>query len=1386
MLFFKYNSVMMRSWMKVLVVIGVLACNLPIVGSAQTDSLAATSVDTALAKRLLAEAKDLLGKSKSDEAEEKLNRAGAVFEKVLGKESLEYADVMHQMGRVWGGRRDYDKVLSFTQQALEIRQKLLGNEHTNVADSFYGIGNSYGSDGQYEKAIENHEKALEIRQKLLGNEHLDVANSLNNLGNSYDSNGQYEKAIENHEKALEIRQKLLGNEHRDVANSLNNLGNSHDSNGQYDKAIEYYEKALMIRQKLLGNEHLDVANSLNNLGNSYNSNSQYEKAIENHKKALEIRQKLLGNEHTDVADSFYNIGNSYDSNGQYDKAIENHERALEIRQKLLGNEHRDVANSLNNLGNSYNSNGQYDKAIENYEKALEIRQKSLGNEHTDVADSFYNIGNSHESNGQYEKAIESHEKAIEIRQKILGNEHIDVANSANNLGISYESSGDYENAIKYYEKGLEIRQKLLGNEHTDVADSFSNLGDAYDSNGQYDRAIQCYEKDLGIRLKLLGVDNAEIADIYESLGNSNFYKGEYLRSMEYHEKALGIRQKALGRDHLDAALSYNNIGALFVEQAEYHKAIEYFGKSLEILIKILGREHFDVAASYNNIGICYQYKGDYDQAIEYFGKAIEIRRTLIGEDDSDIAQSYHNIGAPYESKGEHDKAIGYFRKALEIFLITLGTEHPYVAASYSSLGVSYNSKGDYKKALEYASKSLEIRTKVLGMGHSDTAESYHNIGISYARQKEYDQAIEYFEKGLDIFRKTWGEEHPNVAESYISMGINYGHKNEYEKAVMNFSKALQALKYQYPNFSEVSSLEELQRVLQLSSLTHQTQYTITRSISLVHQSLSYAQQALAAIDYQSSTFTTESTKTHWQSTYHPTYAQAIDISLLAADVNQNDTLRRQTFTYAEKSKASQLQAQLKNADALAFSGIPDSLTQQEYQLRVDLSWREKQRQALLDKGKTETDSTVLRLSSILFDLRQQYDTLKTRFEKNYPEYYRLKYDLRTVSLDYVQDSLLQPGQTLLEYFVGDSSIYLFLVQPKNYEVIEIKKDTAFEQWVEDLTRNGIYGYYGKKGVSKGKSIANYGTSAYQLYETLIAPIKAKLPKDEKLIIIPDGILGYVPFEALLTQKPPRPDAISAYKYLIQDHQISYCYSATLLKEMRNKKHRQEPTQKLLAMAPFFLGNADTLLSQVDSTEFIAGISLRDTLTALPNSGEEVARIHKILKGQALYGKAATLAQFQKLAAQARILHLSTHGEADDRLGDYAYLAFGMPNADGTFEKLYARDLYNLSLNADLVVLSACETGIGKLQRGEGIVSLARAFAYAGAKSIVTTLWKVSDEQSKNLMSSFYKYLSKGKEKDEALRLAKLDFLKANEKRTELLHPFFWASFIGIGDMERIK
>ncbi|MBK7869568.1 MAG: CHAT domain-containing protein [Saprospiraceae bacterium] len=369
----------------------------------------------------------------------------------------------------------------------------------------------------------------------------------------------------------------------------------------------------------------------------------------------------------------------------------------------------------------------------------------------------------------------------------------------------------------------------------------------------------------------------------------------------------------------------------------------------------------------------------------------------------------------------------------------------------------------------------------------------------------------------------------------------------------------------------------------------------------------------------------------------------------------------------------------------------------------------------------------------------------------------------------VQKELLQPGQALLEYFVGDSSIFIFVLRPDTLVMQEVKKDFPLEDWVSSL-RDNIY-------LNRTTGATAYAEAAYNLYQKLIAPVKSLLPK--QLIIIPDGILGYVPFEALLTAKPERAIRFNTHAYLLKEHQISYCYSATLLREMQQKKKVQEPTGTLLAVAPFYSGDT-TLLANL----FAYDETTRKDLAPLQNSGEEVYRISKLWKGEVLTGADATETKFTELAGNYRILHLATHGRADERVGDYSFLAFSEIKDSVENELLYVRDLYNLQLNADLVVLSACETGLGKLSRGEGIISLARAFAYAGAKSIVTTLWSVDDAKTKDVMVDFYRNLKKGMTKDAALRQAKLNYLKGHTNPGDA-HPYYWAGFAPIGDMRAL-
>ncbi|MEZ5058805.1 MAG: CHAT domain-containing protein [Saprospiraceae bacterium] len=623
----------------------------------------------------------------------------------------------------------------------------------------------------------------------------------------------------------------------------------------------------------------------------------------------------------------------------------------------------------------------------------------------------------------------------------------------------------------------------------------------------------------------------------------------------------------------------------------------------------------------------------------------------------------------------------------------------------------------------------------------------------------------------------------------------YLEKEDFSIAEQYFSKAIFACNYQNTGFEKINSFKYLIDALLGITLSEIRIYKKTREYKFLNKAIFYSNLNLDAINYEENQFLFRNSKNFWQSRNHEVYEKAINLHLFHA-IEKSKSTPKETFSFAEKSKATILQSQIKETDALHYANIPDSLLKKEYDLRIDITYNEKRRQDKMNEGLSETDTLVLRISSRLFDLNQEYEVLKQKFETDYPEYYKLKYDLSTVSLEEVQNKLLEKDQTLLEYFVGDSSIYLFVVKPDDYIVEEVKMDFDLESLVATL-QSGLYDYYKTPASDRTdelyeQSVTQYAKVAHQLYEKLIEPVKDKL--NENLVIIPDGILGYVPFEALLSGAPSELNNIKTYPFLVRDHQVSYNYSATLWREMKEKKHFKNPEKSLLAFAPFYEGSYtyldeefqdfdfDSLAIALDLTIEDEYVSRKD-FTALPASGEEVSTISKLLKGAYFVNADATEERFNQEAGNYKIIHLSTHGVADSRVGDYSYLAFAEILDSIENELLYVRDLYNIQLNADLVVLSACETGVGKLQKGEGIISLARAFAYAGAKSIVTTLWTVNDSTTKNLMQAFYSGLKKGQTKDKALQNAKLALMKKGDEKA---HPFFWAGFIPVGDMTPIK
>jgi tetratricopeptide (TPR) repeat protein len=869
---------------------------------------------------------------------------------------------------------------------------------------------------------------------------------------------------------------------------------------------------------------------------------------------------------------------------------------------------------------------KWEEADKKGEQAKAIYTRIYGEESRQVADVWHQNGLIGYNRGDYNMSLDSWEKSLKIRLKIFGEEHADVAKSYNNLGGTYYFKGEYDKAIEYKQKALNIRLKIFGEEHPEVVASYNNLGGTYYFKGEYDNAIEYYQKALTIQLKTLGPEHLHLGSSFMRIGTCYYSKGEYDQAIEYIQKALEFQLENFPPGHPALADSYVKLGLFYNAKGDYNKSIEFSLKAIKIQLKNVNQENQNLAWSFGNIAVSYNSKGEYDKSIEYQQKAIEIQLKSLGEEHPDVAKSYINLGISYCGKREYNKSIQSLQKALKIQSNTLGLDQTDAVFSYTNLGHVYNKKEEYYKAMDCLQKALEIQLNTLGPEHSNIAFPYLNLGNSYNLLGQYDKAIECFQKSLDVRLKTFGEVNPDVAMSYYYLGIAYFSKGDYTKAIGFLKKSLISCGYINENIQKINSPTLLPFCLSNLIRSLQANYNKIHNPQFLVQAYSYALQAIVAIQFQNATFSSEDeTKSLWQTQNYPIYEQAISVSLLKATVDHNDTLLQSTFTYAEKSKSSLLQSQIKLTDALNFAGIPDSLLQKEHDLRIDITWREKQRQTLLDQGLSETDTNTLRISSIIFDLKNNYEALKNRFETDYPAYYRLKYDLSTVSLQYVQDTLLEPkNQALLEYFVGDSSIYLFVVRPDTMIVQEVKRDFPLEDWIEQF-RQGLYGYYTADKAKRTTTLYDSTQQQYieysqKLYQKLFAPVEQWLPK--QVIIVPDGPLGYVPFDALLSSKPEDPLDFKSYPYLLNKYQFSYTYSATLLKEMRDKKHHQEPVKEFAAFAPFYNGDTTLLAGMYQYDDL-----MRKDLQPLAYSGPEVAAASKLMRGETIAGPAATEERF---------------------------------------------------------------------------------------------------------------------------------------------------------------
>jgi len=989
--------------------------------------------------------------------------------------------------------------------------------------------------------------------------------------------------------------------------------------------------------------------------------------------------------------------------------------------------------------------------------------------------------------GKYDSALLLIDSTIVKSAELLGNDTQFSVRCYNlKASVYLVSRKDIDAALEANEQAIKIALRLGEDGIIGIVRAYRNIGFAELLRGNYKVSDSLLREALSTSIEKFGENTNQTADLYHSLGFQQEVKGELYQAIGSYEKCAQITIGIYSESDIKLASTYNNLGNIYKKLGDYENAMAYLQKALNIRLNgPYNTMHHYVAETYNNIGTVFLEMGEYPKAKLYFEKGLRMREKLFKEPNQELAESYINLSIIENYEKRPDVAINLLQKAVHIADALPEVDIEFEIGINFNMGEALKAKGELEKAESYYYKSLNLVTKSKGNKYPDLPGMYSNIGILHTLKPDLDAATEALNKGLAICEQVHSPNHPFKARLYANLAEVVFLRGNLDQSLIYLTYASEILGYHKSSphkFSEVSEQLTLQRILKRVGSIYRKQYLETGDSTYLEQLLQHYEIAIAHSDYIQRYSPAQANRRFYWEESCIFFEAAIEAHLLKA----RRLSLRQAFTLAEKTKARQLAEQVQLSLHETSFGLPDSLRQREHRLNVDLAYYEKKAYQEEFDSEAPNDSLLRSYRDRIFSLKEQRDALIERFRRDYPDYYRLRYSQAVIDVAGVQDSLLRADhEALLEYFVGDSAIYAFLLRRDTLVVRKIERDFPLEQWVEELRCGLFAGRVSEPRcapLSPDSAQALYARRAHALYQKLVAPLDSLLPKDGHLTLVPDGVLGYLPFEALLRQAPIAKEDFFAYDYWLRHHRISYAYSATLQQYMRAKRHRQAPQPTVLAVAPRFDGEPD---SGFYASRFIDPDLRRGHLTRLDYNDDEVRRIGQFVRADTLTGTAATREAFLAQASGHRVLHLATHGKANDQAGDNSFLAFYASPQDSAAEPLlYNRELYHLTLNADLVVLSACETGIGELQRGEGIISLARGFSYAGAKSIVTSLWSVNDQATQVLMTQFYQGLCAGLPKHEALRQAKLRLLRSDN--AALRSPLYWAAFIPIGDMAPVE
>ena len=1023
-------------------------------------------------------------------------------------------------------------------------------------------------------------------------------------------------------------------------------------------------------------------------------------------------------------------------------------------------------NLYNSIGEIYERHS-LDSALIFFKKALNISLNTKNK--PNIADIYNNIGLIYEDKFEYDTALLNYSNS-EKYCKLL-NDTMGLANVYSNIGGVYKSRSNYDKALSYHNKSLELRKKI--NDNYGMAANYHNIATIYVGRSKYDEGIEYYYKAVEINKKEKNLQ--WLANNYSALGNAYQYKGVHDSTVVYYKKAIDLYKK-LNNDR-GVSLIYNNLAFLYTSKGDYTKALNTFNKALEIAIK--GGDKPIEAACYSNMGIVYYYQGSYNKTIEQYKKALKIDIEL--GNIAEQASKYNALGSFYNILGSDEKATKYLLKAIEMYE-NIGNKGG-IAGSYHNLADIFQNKGEYDKAIEYYNKAIKINAE---NGRKDwLSNNYGSLGNVYQLTKDYNKAKNYYNKSLKI-KKELGDKksiiaiHTNIAHLYIEMAESGNLNNNLDTAFKYLNTALPVAE-QNALITDIHSISgNLATVFWMKNNIDSAEVKFNRYINIDNKNI-----------LMNFSFLSENEKEQYIATITSNYWKYNSFAL--KNRKKNPRITEMVYNNTIKNKGLLLKSNTAMRNAIYTSN--NSTLKQDYDEWVYL------KQQIAKKYSNGSDATILvdkadSLEANLVKSSNEFSDFKKVQNITWKEVQKgLKQN--EVAIEFIHFPLLNPDSSFTDFTNQIQYVALVVTSKSKYpEMIPLFKEKQLKK---------IIGKFGGNNYSYINSIYGKNTKINkELYNLIWKPMEGSLKGAKKIYLSPDGLLHKISFSAIAKEQNV---------YLCDAYNI----------EMKSTTGKITEQNHMITQG-----------HQINTATLFGGINYNTDSTKqkvwnyLDGTKTETQKINKILKKGKVKvnyytNNLATEEEFKLMASNSNILHIATHGffypdpkevqeetEKKVEYGDVVFRGgsrgFGVntfvenenslmrsglvfAGANDVWSKqtdndtiddgvLTAQEVANIDMrNTNLVVMSACETGLGDIKGSEGVYGLQRAFKMAGVQYEIMSLWQVPDKETEEFMTTFYKNLVKQNNLPEDEIGIKKAFAETQKKMRTKYDPYFWAAFV---------